>query len=179
MNPTNPNENAKLIEMMEALTNALRAGGTVVKEGEISRGRESEPTIPDLAPGLYTLTRDVANPLGDRRVTKEFDRIAVWPKGARVSVRKVIGGKGKKALSVQPHAPVIDTRQDKVIHADSGTVYNTSEGYGDLAAALSREPESVETVIEEVGFESCVDALNALVKSGKVGLDDIRKVKTQ
>lgn len=176
---TNTIDANKLVDLLDTLTEALKNGGVVIDSGSMERGGPAvhmrEPVT--LEPGLYTLTKDIENPAGDRRVTKDFDRIAIWPKGARVAVRKTFGQKGKRTLSIQPHAPVIDTRQDKVIHADSGTVYNTSDGFSELANALAREAESVETVLEECGFENCVEALQSLVAGGKLTFDDIRKAK--
>ena len=38
-------------------------------------------------PGIYRITRNVKNPQGDKRVTRKFADLPVWPAGMRVVVR--------------------------------------------------------------------------------------------
>jgi hypothetical protein len=41
----------------------------------------------EFSEGAYELASDVTNPLGDRRVTREFCRLPVWKEGTRVFLR--------------------------------------------------------------------------------------------
>jgi hypothetical protein len=120
----------------------------------------------------------VQNPSGDRRVTTAFEKIPVWPKGSRLTVRKLnASGKSKRFFSIEPHSPIIENRNDRLIHVEKGTVYNNTAGFGELVAALKKEPESVETIIEEVGFSGPLEVLTVLTEKGKLTFEDLRHLR--
>lgn len=184
------NESKMFAELMEKTGAVLKQNESLTQKVELllsrSPGQVADPTLiaepaPEalkLEPGIYVLTKDIANPAGDRRVTTAFEKIPVWPKGARLTVKKLtVSGKSKRAFSIEPHDPIIENRNNRLIHVEKGSVYNNTVGFGELVAALKREPESVETVIEEVGFQSPLEALKALNESGKVTYDDLRHLR--
>ncbi len=55
-----------------------------------------------MTPGIYTLTRDVVNPLGDKRVKREFDRMPLWKKGMRLIVEDGTVGLRTTGLRIYP-----------------------------------------------------------------------------
>lgn len=127
-----------------------------------------------MEPGIYYFKTDTANPCGDKRVSREFARLPVWKKGFRVAVQKdwemggvirifALGGYsfgGFRLVNGKLRSAYTD---DAKLEAATPV----------LLAALVPEPDSLDVVhyVETVSYEEMIEAL---LKVGKVTLEDIR-----
>jgi hypothetical protein len=116
--------------------------------------------------GHYVLSRDVKNPKPDRR-SKDWDKLATWPAGARVYVREVGNQIGEPAT-------VIEFTQSQWPSLHRIPPYQT-EQYAAIAEALTPTDETFKGLLHRLDICDTYWILKALVRSGKISHADIEQ----
>jgi hypothetical protein len=121
--------------------------------------------ISAIKPGVYALSKDVANPEKDRRVKRDWTRAVTWKKGSRYIVRQDHGtNKGEVFYEV------VEEGSRYAHHR----VTEFMPGFLPLVEGLEPVEESLDTILTGQ-HEMAYNILDALVKEGKISLANIKE----
>lgn len=122
----------------------------------------------DLKPGVYQLTKNVANPEKDKRVKRDWTKAPQWNQGDRFIVRFDHGS--VQAKMAEPFREVIREGGTYSHHR----ITEFSPGFLPLIQAMEPTEETLDTIMTGQDYLA-YRVLDQLVTEGKLSLVDVKE----
>lgn len=123
-----------------------------------------------LKPGLYKLTQTLTNPDHDKRVSRDWTRLATFEAGTRFVIREYMRDNDLQ-------------KDDSYLTLEEfgcyGSVHEYDERYKLITQFLEKEEESLDELLDKFHIRGTKYILQKLVDSGKVSLKEIENILTE